>query len=196
MDERCVNLNSKVRFRLGFTCCEPSSTILLPALWVAVESAPNDFRLENLQARIIPSDGASKLRNDLEEISKKYRRVKIELLSTVEPSDSTNVRTEIAVEQKDLDEIENLCNYIRQTSIVSSREPCIGLLGKRKTFKHLVYHTETPPGKYNDTKTLMELLQGAFDERQQYDWVGKLNLARILALSVLRFNSTAWLPKS
>lgn len=72
----------------------------------------------------------------------------------------------------------------------------MGSLGKTNTFKHLVYHTQTPLGAVSDAKTLKQLLQQAFDERKQYKCVEKLKLARTLALSVLRFHSTGWLPRS
>lgn len=194
VDERCMDLNSKVRFRLGFACWRASGAISLPQLWLAIESTPNESHTQAPKASIFVL--GSKLQGALEGTVKEPRHVRIELPDTIGLGDLANEQLNVAKEQKDLDEIDKLCDYIRKTSTPNMLEPCVGLLGKKKTFKHLVYHTESPMDESSDTKTLKDLLQQAYNERRQFEWVDKLNLARVLALSVLRFNSTSWLPKS
>jgi len=44
--------------------------------------------------------------------------------------------------------------------------------------------------------SLKHILQLTAEENQERDWIEKLRLARLLALGVLRFHDTEWLPES
>jgi hypothetical protein len=73
----------------------------------------------------------------------------------------------------------------------------MGFFEKTKTFKHFVYPSPTPRFPKSSTeRSLMEILQEDFEEERQEPWSEKLNLAKLLALAVLRFHATPWLADS
>lgn len=74
----------------------------------------------------------------------------------------------------------------------------MGFLEKSKTFEHLVYPNMSPQTSLSPTssRSLRDILYDAFEEGKQEDWTEKLRLARLLALTVLRFQATPWLAES
>jgi len=63
-------------------------------------------------------------------------------------------------------------------------------------FEHFVYKCPCPPGFTNKTLSLKQILQDDADRRRREAWTSKLKLARLLALGVLRFQSTPWVRET
>jgi hypothetical protein len=100
--------------------------------------------------------------------------------------------------QIDFCKIGRLCRYFQQVQNQAALEPCIGFLEKTKSFKHFVYQNPLPTQVADDSKSLSlkQILHSAAEEKREEDWIEKLLLARLLALAVLRFHGTKWLPES
>jgi hypothetical protein len=195
IDETSRNSGSKVRFKMAVTCNQPWSED--EPLWLAIESAPNEPSQEKG-----PTNSSTSLQATLEKaITWKPRSVKFDLLPT---AGNTASPPSLPGFQNQFDPLVDLCTmgklcwYFRGQRLQTSKEPCVGYLGKANAFKHLVYWDRPPSLTTNTSQstTLKSVLKSASEEGKQHDWVAKLKLARMLALSVLRFHSTPWLPES
>jgi hypothetical protein len=63
-------------------------------------------------------------------------------------------------------------------------------------FEHFVYKCPCPPGFTNKTLSLKQILHDDADRRRREAWTSKFKLARLLALGVLRFQSTPWVRET
>ena len=111
------------------------------------------------------------------------------LLSTASPAGEIP----IAPPLPDLHKIPNLCRYLGQCSPDATIQRA-GFLQKSKRFKHVIY---TPSEGVSQTtriiNSLEEVLKAAKATSNGIPLPEKLELARLLALAVLRFYSTPWL---
>ena len=93
----------------------------------------------------------------------------------------------------DLHRIPNLCRYLRQCSPDATIH-CAGFLQKSEPFRHVIY---TPGDDVNKTtrviNSLEEVLKVAKSASIAIPLPEKFQLAKLLALAVLRFYSTPWL---
>ncbi|KAH7370409.1 hypothetical protein BKA65DRAFT_488374 [Rhexocercosporidium sp. MPI-PUGE-AT-0058] len=192
VEENCQHSASKVRFNLAVTCIQPS--LRCTPLWLAIESAPSDGSREPP-----PEKQAAALKSTLQKIGSLGRvRFALSSVMTASTKMSSSSISQLPVgAQIDLCAMGRLCRYFRQAQNQAALEPCMGFLEKTKTFKHFVYRNSPPQPLADDSKSvsLKQILHlGAADKKG--DWVGKLRLARLLALAVLRFHGTKWLPES
>jgi hypothetical protein len=194
VEEKCQNSASKVRFNLAVTCIQPS--VRRTPLWFVIESAPSD------RPREPPSEKqAAALQNTLQKMGA-LGRVQFALpsstMTTSIKMSSSSISQLPGGAQIDLCAMGRLCQYFRQAQNQAALESCIGFLEKTKTFKHFVYRNSLaqPPAGDSKSVSLKQLLHSAAADKKGVDWVGKLRLARLLALAVLRFHGTKWLPES
>lgn len=188
LEEVGLRTDSKVNFELGFACQPATGVTTSSPLWLMVESSPNAWepRLEEQSTHPQGADAALHLHSRLgghAALPRTAPRVRFNL-----PSATEFLGTE---PRKSLDDNHKLCEYIRHTLAEGSDESCFGLLGESLAFQHLLYRTDTtssPPGNGTSLKQLLH-------EQRDYDLLEKLKLARTLAISVLRFHSTIWLPR-
>jgi len=185
---------AKVRFNLAVTCVQPS--MQCKPLWLAIESVPGDIPQEP------PAEEPSAaLQATLQKMGA-TRGVRFALststISTSKISPSAGRSNSLPGMQIDLCSMGKLCRYFRQPQFQTGAEPCVGFLEKTKTFKHFVYRHSAPVQLVDDSKSisLKQILQINAEEKQERDWIEKLQLARLLALGVLRFHNTEWLPES
>ncbi|KAF4634007.1 hypothetical protein G7Y89_g4108 [Cudoniella acicularis] len=193
VEEKCKNSASKVRFNLAFTCIQPS--LRCKPLWLAIESAPNDEPREPP-----PEKQAAALQNTLQKMGA-TGRVRFALSSVITTSTKMGSPSKpqgAGDPQINLCTMGRLCRYFRQVQNQAAPEPCMGFLEKTKTFKHFVYRNPAPQQPTHDFKSvsLKQILHSAAEEKRDRDGTEKLRLARLLALAVLRFHGTNWLPES
>lgn len=97
----------------------------------------------------------------------------------------------------DLCSVQNLCLYFRQqlqASTLSSSSPtCLGFLQKTEAFIHYVYPVprSAPGHRRNSLHDVLLLVKSCQDFIPVED---KLRLAMVLAMTVLQFHATPWLP--
>lgn len=97
----------------------------------------------------------------------------------------------------DLCSVQNLCLYFRQqlqASTLSSSSPtCLGFLQKTEAFIHYVYPVprSAPGHRRNSLHDVLLLVKSCQDCIPVED---KLRLAMVLAMTVLQFHATPWLP--
>jgi len=185
---------TKVRFNLAVTCVQPLKQC--KPLWLAIESVPSDTPREPPA-----EEHSAALQATLQKMGA-TRRVRFALstsmISTSKISPSSDRSKPLPGMQVDLCSMGKLCRYFRQPQIQTGAEPCVGFLEKTKTFKHFVYRHSAPAQLVDDSKSisLKQILQINVEEKKERDWIEKLRLARLLALGVLRFHNTEWLPES
>jgi len=194
VEEKCQHSASKVRFNLAVTCVQPS--LRCKPLWLAIESAPSDAHQEQpLQ------EPSATLQNTLQKMGATGRvrfALSASVVATSTTKNSPSKPQPSAGPQLDLCTIGRLCRYFRQLQSQVGSEPCIGFLEQTKTFKHFVYRNPSPHHPVDDLKSisLKQILHSAAEKKREDDWIEKLRLARLLALAVLRFHHTPWLPDS
>lgn len=193
VEEKCQHSASKVRFNLAVTCIQPS--LRCQPLWLAIESAPSDASREPP-----PEKHAVTLQNTLQKLGATARvrfALSSSMLTTSKRMSSPSKAQQPGGTQIDLCTMGRLCRYFRQMQSQSAPEPCIGFLEKTKTFKHFVYRNHLLKQPVDDFRSvsLKQILRSAAEKEKEGDWIEKLRLARLLALAVLRFHNTKWLPE-
>lgn len=193
VEERCRDSNSQVSFSLGIACWRPTAQQL--PFWLSFESASID------QSQIISAVQTSDLEDTLVKKMGAKPKVRFGLsflkgVSTIsKPAGSSRPMQQPPL---DLCSMGKLCNYFRQMARPPG-DPCLGLLAKANTFKHLVYQvpvTQIPSTQNSHSLSLKDILYSAAMRNKQEDWIAKLKLARLLTLAVLRFYETSWLAKT
>jgi hypothetical protein len=185
---------TKVRFNLAVTCVQPS--MQCKPLWLAIESVPSDKPRESSV-----EDHSAALQASLQNLGAKRGvrfSVSTSMISTSTKSSSSVRSKPLPGIQVDLCSMGKLCRYFREQQIQTGAEPCVGFFEKTKTFKHFVYRHSAPTQPVDDSKSisLKQILRVDVEEKKERDWIEKLRLARLLALGVLRFHNTEWLPES
>ncbi|KAH0556613.1 hypothetical protein GP486_005553 [Trichoglossum hirsutum] len=190
---------SKAHFSMALICVARSTASAKP-VWLDVESVP--YQTTNTATQDNEEDRASTLKASLQQVGATSRSVRFDLPSTIhspDPSSSStslpNVfRPEGSNTQLDLSTIENLCQYFHvQLHNRITQSPCVGFLQKTNTLKHFIYPCPSPPHPAGESKSLETILEMAAAQGRRHAWETKLRLARLLALSVLCFQSTPWL---
>ncbi|TAQ84987.1 hypothetical protein B7494_g6697 [Chlorociboria aeruginascens] len=194
---KCRHASSKVCFSLRLSCGVQNVPEQQNPLWLEIESAPNNSNTKVPQENLL-KDPLDNLQIALEKMGSKDRTVRFDFTLSDSNIDAGTPSTQMPGPQLDLCTIEQLCKYFHnQMKLPLNGQPCMGFLQKSKTFKHFVYPTPGSPESNTDkAKSLKQSLQSMVDNRKPMDWVQKLKLARLLALSVLRFQGTRWLSES
>jgi hypothetical protein len=194
VEEKCQHSTSKVRFNVAVTCIQPS--LRCTPLWLAIESAPSN------ESREPPIEKEALALQDTLQKMGATRRVQFALSSSIMTASKrtslSNRSQQPEGAQIDLCTMGRLCRYFGQVQIEAAQEPCLGFLEKTKTFKHFVYRHPLPSQPMDDSKSvsLKQVLNLAAAESNEGDWLEKLRLARLLALAVLQFHGTKWLPEN
>jgi hypothetical protein len=194
--ERCRHRSSEVCFTLALTCVRQLRLNQPDPLWLKIESAPSDPATPQIGVAADPTAA----------LQSKLRSVRFDLSSTTVSATTSAIANTVPWcpanqdgPQLDLCTIGRLCQYFqKQKKPVVPGESCMGFLEKSKTFRHFIYPGPSPQASLSPTnsRSLREVLYDALEERRQEDWTEKLRLARLLALAVLRFQATPWLPQS
>jgi hypothetical protein len=191
---------SKARFNIALICVALSTPSVKP-VWLDIESVPdqtaNPADQDNNEGPVYT------LKASLQQVGATGRSVRFDLPPTPHlpgPSSSTSPpnlsQPESSNTQLDLSKIENLCQYFQvQLRKPITQSPCMGFLQKTKTLKHFVYPCPSPPHPTRESKSLETILERAAAHGRRHAWDTKLRLARLLALSVLCFQSTPWLSE-
>ncbi|KAH9203750.1 hypothetical protein DL95DRAFT_451881 [Leptodontidium sp. 2 PMI_412] len=107
----------------------------------------------------------------------------------VAPSPDTTVSNAALAPQ-----IEKLCPYFRSQAEHSMAPSTMFVIDEgTSSFEFSVSRCKCPEGFVNETKSLRQILQDNANENRREAWQSKYQLARLLTLGVLRFQSTPWL---
>ena len=185
VEERCRHITSKVRFNLGIACNQPASRAA--PYWLAFESGQTDA----VEDAATGEEKCANLQFALTKLGATKPKVRFDFSTLTISSPATRPRS-AQEPQLDLCTISRLCKYVRQVMNQSLSQP-LGFLKKSETFKHIVYPGLNRPNLSPGSKSLKDLLHTSSENSVEQGWVEKLQLARLLTLSVLRFHSTPWL---
>ena len=198
-EDRCQHSSSGVRFNLAVTC---NQSMIHPAL----PPAPSCLSIES--APIMPVVGdeslptsTTSLQSALYKMGAVTQKVKFDI-----PAFSTKSTTATLIRAPEtalgphlnLCTIGRLCRYFQQPQLQIADGSCVGFLEKANTFKHFVYPTRDSRFLPNmlSSVSLKLLLKNWSIPTKPWNWADRLQLARVLALAILRLHSTPWLPVS
>lgn len=109
------------------------------------------------------------------------------------PTQQSNPPMASALLVPDLRTVPDLCRYLHSRSPSQPSATCDGFLQQNMTFKHLFYADHNGRAQGQDVKSLEDALKAARSNPECIPLPDKLNLAKLLALAVLRYHSTPWL---
>ena len=187
LEDKGRDVDSNVEFILCFTCWQTTGVRPSSPLWLKIDSKQNDGYMEAMREEPHVPNAMEGLQNQLAR-TPLFQRTPRVTFHQPEPAP-----TSATTMQEDLDLTGNLCAYIHQTHTDAADGQCLGRLAKTNLnpFQYSLHRIQTPSDNLSDTRSLNELLR----EGKSLDWTQKFKLARTLALSVLRFHSTKWLPR-
>lgn len=193
--DQCRHSASKIRFNLAVTCKQ--TKLLAAPFCLAIESEPS----EPVNERGLPTLPKARLQSALHKMGAFSRKVKFDIPPDSQKASSVSFSPRNAHSDPDaklnLYTVGKLCRYFRQTQLQNADGTCIGFLEKTKAFKHFVYPAASLKlsSQESQSTSLKLILKAASENNEEQDWIEKLVLARILALSVLRFHSTPWISE-
>ena len=185
--ERPSHNSQKIHFELTWSC--PGEGVLSrrnKLLRLSVDSLS--------EIRSLASDASSTF--DLRQILDKAleeslmsTRPQAQSLTMARPAFDEDVASDVAL--PDLRTIPNLCYHLENQP--PGHVHYLGFLQKSRTFKHFICTPFEQSHHVSNTKSLEDALVAAKASSEGIPLPEKLNLAKILALAVLRFHSTPWL---
>lgn len=194
----------KVGFNLALICMSQPTHNQPNPLWLNIESAPSDSSTLQTSQATVPDSSVSALQDTLEKMGSVSKTVRFDIQESAVPlniATMANATSSTPIKpfdgHIDLGTMEKLCQLFHSqlTKPLIGRS-CMGYLEKAKTFKHFIYPSQCPSMPSSTICSLRQILHTLAEQGQQEDWIKKLTLARLLVLSVLRFQATPWLPES
>lgn len=185
--------SSRICFNVALTCILPERSTWTNPLWLEVESSNAELdspQNTNNKENIAP------LVTAIQDITANKKKVRFDTPNTLPSADTQPSATPLASVQPHLDlgTVESLCRYFHTRLRESpDREACLGVLERAKTFCHFVYPDFETRQEGDDLPSLEQMLQTAASANTKFKWVKKLQLARLLALAILRFWTSPWL---
>jgi hypothetical protein len=190
-------------FCLAMTCISESSTSTKDAVWLNIESTPREAETSGANLRPKTREDMLDLTSSLRNLTLATGRADSKHISvpkTSAPSTAPKAAATLYAMPSAVaftPRIEQLCSYFHsqlQHSAISTNAAIYSETVNK--FEHFVYKCPCPPGFTNKTLSLKQILQDDADRRRREAWTSKFKLARLLALGVLRFQSTPWVRET